>query len=82
MGIFADGTYLGVKGLIVGEVGQLILQIIDIGVLFAWVGLTMFFTFWIIRKSIGLRASREEELQGLDVPEHGIEAYPVDTELS
>jgi len=27
---------------------------------------------------MGLRASGEEELQGLDITEHGIEAYPVD----
>ena len=44
----------------------------------AWVGITMSLTFFAIKKTIGLRASREEELQGLDVPEHGIEAYPAD----
>ena len=47
-------------------------------VLVAWVGITMLLTFWLIKRSIGLRASREEELQGLDVPEHGIEAFPVE----
>ena len=31
--------------------------------------------FWVIRKTIGLRVSREEELQGLDIGEHGMEAY-------
>lgn len=79
VGIFADGTYLGVKGLIAGEVGQLILQIIDIAVLIAWVAPTAFLTFYFIKKTMGLRASREEELQGLDIPEHGIEAYPADS---
>ncbi|MBI2854628.1 MAG: ammonium transporter [Chloroflexi bacterium] len=78
VGIFADGTYQGVKGLITGEVGQLLLQLIDIGALVAWVSLTMFVTFWVIRKTIGLRASRSEELLGLDLPEHGIQAYPVE----
>ncbi|MBI2329439.1 MAG: ammonium transporter [Chloroflexi bacterium] len=79
VGIFADGTYLGVKGLIVGEVGQLILQIIDIAVVLVWVSVTAFLTFYLVKKTIGLRASREEELQGLDIPEHGIEAYPADS---
>ena len=79
VGIFADGTYLGVKGLITGEVGQLLLQLVDIGALVVWVGLAMFITFWFIKRSIGLRASREEELQGLDISEHGIEAYPVES---
>ncbi|MBI2831966.1 MAG: ammonium transporter [Chloroflexi bacterium] len=76
VGIFADGTYLGVKGLIMGDVGQFLLQLVDIGALIAWVAPTSLLLFWIIKKTIGLRASREEELQGLDVPEHGMEAYP------
>jgi Amt family ammonium transporter len=76
VGIFADGTYGGVSGLIAGHSGQLVLQIIDIVTLVAWVAPTVFVTFWLIKKTTGLRASREEELQGLDVPEHGIEAYP------
>ncbi len=79
VGIFSDGTYQGVKGLITGEIGQLLLQLVDIGALIVWVGLTMTVTFWMIKRSIGLRASREEELKGLDVPEHGIEAYPADS---
>ncbi len=77
VGIFADGTY-GVTGLIAGGWGQLILQIIDIAVVIAWVLPTVLLTFWLIKKTIGLRASRDEELQGLDIPEHGIEAYPAD----
>jgi Amt family ammonium transporter len=75
VGIFADGTY-GVSGLIDGNVGQLLLQLVDIAACIAWVAPTAFLTFWIIKKTIGLRASRKEELEGLDVPEHGIEAYP------
>lgn len=77
VGIFADGTYGGVSGLIAGEWGQIVLQIIDIAVIIAWVAPTMFITFWLIKKGSGLRASREEEIQGLDISEHGIEAYPV-----
>lgn len=76
VGIFADGTYLGVKGLITGQTGQLALQVIDIAAAIAWTVPTAFLTFWAIKKTIGLRASREEELTGLDIPEHGIEAYP------
>ena len=78
VGIFADGTYQGVQGLITGHLGQLLLQLVDIGTCLAWVGSTMFLTFWVIKKTIGLRASRKEELQGLDIPEHGIEAYPAE----
>jgi len=35
-------------------------------------GLILFYT---IKKTVGLRVSREEELRGLDVGEHGMEAY-------
>jgi ammonium transporter, Amt family len=76
VGVFADGTYGGVQGLITGHAGQLVLQLIDIGALVIWVAPTMLLTFWIIKKTIGLRASQKEELAGLDVPEHGIESYP------
>jgi ammonia channel protein AmtB len=48
-------------------------------VLMAWVIPTALLTFWTIKKTIGLRASRKEELQGLDMPEHGMEAYPEDS---
>jgi Amt family ammonium transporter len=82
VGIFADGTYGGVSGLITGNVGQLLLQLVDIGALIAWVAPTMLLTFWIIKKTIGLRASRKEELGGLDIPEHGTEAYPQEEPVS
>ena len=32
----------------------------------------------IIKLTVGLRASREEEFKGLDIEEHGSEAYPKD----
>jgi Amt family ammonium transporter len=42
----------------------------------AWVVPTVFALFWVLKKTMGLRVSEKEELQGLDIPEHGIEAYP------
>jgi Amt family ammonium transporter len=75
VGIFADGTY-GVSGVIAGEWGQLALQVIDIFVVIAWVLPTVFALFWVLKKTMGLRVSEKEELQGLDIPEHGMEAYP------
>lgn len=32
--------------------------------------------FTLIRKTVGLRVSRTEELRGLDIEEHGMQAYP------
>jgi Amt family ammonium transporter len=36
---------------------------------------TGFLLFWTIKHLVGLRVSREEELRGLDIDEHGMEAY-------
>jgi len=34
-----------------------------------------FFAWWILRATVGIRVSADEELEGLDAGEHGIEAY-------
>jgi Amt family ammonium transporter len=65
-----------VRGLIVGEWAQLVAQAIDSVVVVAWSLGTSLLMFWVIQKTIGLRAPREDELTGLDLPEHGLEAYP------
>ncbi len=51
-------------------------QAIGVAAAFLWTFPTAFLLFKLINKTIGLRVSREEELDGLDVGEHGIEAYP------
>lgn len=58
-----------------GNIDQLISQVVGAGAAFVWafgIGLALFFA---IKKTIGLRVSKEEELRGLDVGEHGMEAY-------
>ena len=75
VGIFADGTF-GVSGLIVGNTTQIISQLISAVVVFVWAFGTGLILFKIIDMSIGLRVSREEELEGLDIEEHGLPAYP------
>ena len=76
VGIFADGSYGGVSGLVSGEGGQIVAQLISMGTLTAWAFGTGLVLFWALKKTMGLRASREEELEGLDEPEHGALAYP------
>jgi Amt family ammonium transporter len=84
VGLFADGTYgLGstdaplVRGLFYGGgAGQLVAQLIGALVCAAWafgLGLIVFKT---MDKVFGIRVSPEEELKGLDIPEHGTPAYP------
>lgn len=79
VGIFADGTYGGVSGLLAGNPGQLIAQLISVVVVTAWSLGTGLAAFWLLKKTMGLRVTREEEIQGLDILEHGAQAYPADT---
>jgi Amt family ammonium transporter len=75
VGIFADGTYAGISGLIVGNVGQFVTQLIGAVTLAAW-GLIMgFIIFSFIKATTGLRVTDEEQSLGLDITEHGVAAY-------
>ncbi len=68
-GIESGGLFYG------GGFAQLGTQFIGAGVAFAWafgLGLVLFLA---IKYTIGLRVTAEEELRGLDVGEHGMEAY-------
>jgi ammonium transporter, Amt family len=50
-------------------------QIIGVLTMFAWAFGCGLILFNVIKYTIGLRTSREEELRGLDIGEHGNEAY-------
>jgi Amt family ammonium transporter len=51
-------------------------QLLGISACFLWVFPTAFVMFKLIDRTIGLRVSPEEELEGLDFTEHGGNAYP------
>jgi Amt family ammonium transporter len=55
--------------------------VLGIGSCFVWTFCTAFILFKLIDKTIGLRVSPEEEARGLDLGEHGGNAYP-DFEVS
>jgi Amt family ammonium transporter len=67
------------KGLFYGG-GFKLLGVEAIGVIsvMAWVAVTMLIVFTIIKKTTRLRASAEEELNGLDISEHGLESAYAD----
>jgi Amt family ammonium transporter len=70
-GLFAmnGGLFYG------GGFKQFGVQILGAGTAFIWafgLGLVL---FWILSKTVGLRVTPEEELKGLDIGEHGNEAY-------
>ena len=45
-------------------------------VVFAWSFGLGYITFKLMDRFMGIRVSPAEELEGLDVPEHGLPAYP------
>jgi Amt family ammonium transporter len=84
LGIFADGSYGDgwngiagpVRGLISGDLGQLIAQVVGIFANLVLVfGLAMAF-FVTLDRTIGNRVPAEVEWNGLDALEMGVEAYP------
>ncbi|MDD3027020.1 MAG: ammonium transporter [Erysipelotrichaceae bacterium] len=79
VGLFATDTPVveGIRGLFYGGgLDQLIVQGIGAGAVIAWVLVTCFITFNVIKHTVGLRVTPEEEIRGLDIGEHGSEAYP------
>jgi Amt family ammonium transporter len=87
-GLFADGTsnYGGVwngvpgnvTGLFFGDPGQFVAQIIGVITCFVYVWGLSYIFFKIVDRVIGMRTTPEAELGGLDIPEMGAWAYPVD----
>ena len=53
-------------------------QLIAAVVAVAWALTTGLLLFNVLKRTVGLRASREEELSGLDLPEHGESTYTHD----
>jgi len=55
---------------------SLIAQLKGIVSIFAWVFGTSFVVWFAIKKTLGIRVSEEEEYEGVDISECGLEAYP------
>jgi Amt family ammonium transporter len=84
IGLFAkyDDAFLGREdaGLFYGGgMDQLLMQLVMVVIIAAWVAVTTAILFGIIKATIGLRVSAEEEIQGLDVLEHGLQGYANDS---
>jgi Amt family ammonium transporter len=51
-------------------------QLIGLASIFVWVFVTSFVVWFVIKKIMGIRVSEEEEYEGVDLGECGLEAYP------
>ncbi len=76
VGLFADKAYGGVNGLFYGGgASQLGVQAIGVGAAFVFAFGVGFLMFKLIDKIVGLRVTKKEEIEGLDIHEHGSDAY-------
>ncbi|MGC4087980.1 MAG: ammonium transporter [Polyangiaceae bacterium] len=90
LGLFANGTYGDglngvpgkVTGLFFGDAKQLLAECIGIGANYVYVGAMTAGTLYVLGKLVGNRVSAEDELEGLDIPEMGMLAYPEDPSVS
>ncbi len=51
-------------------------QLLGIGTIFAWVFITSLIVWFALKTIMGVRVSEEEEYEGVDIGECGLEAYP------
>ncbi len=58
------------------SVKTVLVQVLGIGTAFAWTVASSFLLFGLLKMTVGLRVSEEEEMAGLDYGEHGYSAYP------
>lgn len=83
LGLFADGTYGDgwngvagkVTGLFYGNAGQFFAELIGVTANIIYVGAIGFLVFKLTEKLVGNRVNATDELQGLDIPEMGVEGY-------
>ena len=65
-------------GLLYGDTSQFLCQLLGATVCVAWAFGATFVVFKIVNAIRSMRVSSDVELEGLDVPEFGIPAYPED----
>lgn len=76
VGLFAADIG-GIKGLFYGGgTAQLISQVIGIAAVGIFVVVVSLIIWLVIKAVMGLRVEKDEEREGLDIGEHGMEAYP------
>lgn len=82
VGLFASPAYIASSGAVCkaglfygGGPAQLGIQALGVASVGAWVAVTMGILFGVLKARNMLRVTREEELKGLDIGEHGMEGY-------
>ncbi len=81
-GLFAEAAYGAASGMgavnglfFGGGISQFMVQLTGVAFVFAWVFGASMALFRAANRAMGLRVSKDEELKGLDIGEHGMESY-------
>ena len=75
-GLLAIAVFAKEGGLVGGSALLLVPQVVSIVAVVVWSLVTGFALFYLLKFTMGVRVSEEEEMQGLDISEHGIQTYP------
>src|SRR5471032_969002 len=70
-GVFATASIGGTSGLIEGNPGLLLIQLYGVAVTLVWSGGVTYVLLKLVSAFVPLRVSREHELEGLDISQHG-----------
>jgi Amt family ammonium transporter len=70
-GVFATAAIGGTSGLIEGNPSQLLLQLYGVAVTLVWSGSVTFILLKMVGAFVPLRVSQQQELEGLDISQHG-----------
>lgn len=77
IGTLLAGLLSTTDGLLYGHgIKYLLTQLLGVVSVGAFVLLSSFLIYFVLKKTIGIRVSEQEEIQGLDIEEHGMVAYP------
>ena len=80
-GMLALGIFIGVGFLSIGELTdlsrgeQILRQLMAIGATFGWAFVMTLVILFVLKWTMGLRVDEEQEEEGLDISQHGEEAY-------
>ena len=61
---------------ITNDEASIVAQLLGIVSIFTWVFVTSFIVWFILKKTLGIRVGEQQEYEGVDLGECGLEAYP------
>ena len=68
----------GVTGLLHGDTRQFLCQLFGATICIAWAFCSTYAVFWTVNRVRSMRVAPDAEIEGLDMPEFGMPAYPED----